>query len=155
MNKNVKIVVISIATPILVGIYEDNNLIKTISQDGKTSDILPLIFKNLLKQYNIIEIIYINGPGSFMAIKVAYIFLKTLSIIHKIPLKACDGFSFNNNTPIKALAKKYFFKDKDGKIHIDFLEDTNILRNYTLPSNLDSIKFDEDSLPKYNLPAVS
>ncbi len=149
-----KVLVISIANPILIGIYENDNLIKTISQDGKTSDVLPMVFDEILKEYNIEEILYVNGPGSFMAIKVAYIFLKTLSIVNDISLKASDGFSFNNNSPIKALAKKYFLKNKDGKIDIDFLEDKE-LKDFKLPQVLDIKIFNEDSLPNYNLPAVN
>ncbi len=149
-----KILVISVANPILVGIYKDNNLMKTISQDGKTSDVLPIIFNNILKEYSIKEIFYVNGPGSFMAIKVAYIFLKTLSIVNNIPLKASDGFNFNNNSPIKALGKKYFFKSKDGKININFLEDKE-LEDFKLPKILDIKIFSKDSLPNYNLPAVN
>ena len=40
-----------------------------------------------------------------MAIKVAYIFLKTISITRSIDLYACEGFEFNQNSPIKALGK--------------------------------------------------
>ena len=149
-----KILVISIAKPILVGLYKDNKLLKTITQDGKTSDVLPRIFDEILKEYTIEEILYINGPGSFMAIKVAYIFLKTLSIVNNISLKACDGLSFNSNSPIKALGKKYFFKNNNGKIYIDFLEDKNI-EDFKLPQTLDINIFSEDSLPNYNLPAVN
>ncbi|MCK5110012.1 MAG: hypothetical protein KAQ94_00735 [Arcobacteraceae bacterium] len=150
----INVLVISISNPILVGIYENNKLIETISKEGKTSDVLPMIFDKVLKEYNIDEILYVNGPGSFMAIKVAYMFLKTLSIINDISFKACDGFYFNNNSPIKALAKKYFFKSKDGKIEINFLKDKK-LEDFKLPQVLDIKIFSEDSLPNYNLPAVN
>ncbi|XPV52291.1 MAG: hypothetical protein ACNI3H_07725 [Halarcobacter ebronensis] len=56
-----------------------------------------------------------------MAIKVAYIFLKTLRITKNIPLYASNGFNFNNNSPIKALGKKYFIKE-DDIIKVDFLD---------------------------------
>ena len=41
-----------------------------------------------------------------MAIKVAYLFLKTISISKNIELESCSGFEFNKNSPIKALGKK-------------------------------------------------
>ncbi len=154
LDLNYKVLVISIANPIAIGIYKDEKLVKTILQDGKTSDVLPMIFDKILKEYNIKEILYVNGPGSFMAIKVAYIFLKTLSIVNNILVKASDGFNFNNNSPIKALGKKYFFKSKDGKIDINFLEDKK-LEDFKLPQVLDMKIFSEDSLPNYNLPAVN
>jgi tRNA A37 threonylcarbamoyladenosine modification protein TsaB len=155
MKKNVTILVISISTPILVGIYEKNILIQTIKNNGKTSDILPQIFHALLNSYDIEKILYVNGPGSFMAIKVAYIFLKTLSITKNILLVSCDGFEFNNTTPIKALAKKYFFKDKNGKIYIDSLDDNDILNPFELPKTIENIIYSKECLPNYNLPAVN
>lgn len=148
-----KVLVISIASPILIGIYKDDELIKTISKEGMTSDILPFLFKGILEKYEIAELLYVNGPGSYMAIKVAYIFLKTLSITKNIPLKAIDGFAFNENSPIKALGKKYFIK-KDGNISIDFIGDREI-KEFKLPKVLKIDMFSENSLPTYNLPAVN
>jgi len=150
-----KVLVISIANPILVGIYIEDKLVETIKENGKTSDVLPVIFKYILNKYDIKEILYINGPGSFMAIKVAYIFLKTLCITNNLILKASDGFSFNNNSPIKALAKKYFFKGENGKINLKFLKEDTIIEDFKLPQILNTNIFSNNSLPKYNLPAVN
>ena len=108
------VLVIPISTPLLVGVYDENNiLIETFSKDGKTSDILPDIFKNIFLKYDLSTIYYVNGPGSYMSIKVAYIFLKTLCITKELELKAASGFKFNQNSPIKALGKKYFFNSND------------------------------------------
>jgi tRNA A37 threonylcarbamoyladenosine modification protein TsaB len=147
------LLVISIAQPLLVGIYENKQLIKIISKEGKTSDILPIIIKNVLEEYTIDELIYVNGPGSYMAIKIAYIFLKTLSIAKSIPLYALDGFSLNHNSPIKALGKKYFIK-KNGVITIDFIDEDTLLEDFTLPKSLETLSFKDDTLPEYHLPAV-
>lgn len=147
------LLVISIAKPILVGIYENDILIQTISQDGMTSDILPIIVKDILQEHKLDEIVYVNGPGSYMAIKIAYIFLKTITITNNITLKAIDGFSVNNNMPIKALGKKYFIK-KGEKILIDSIDDTNSMNSFFLPQNLSLIYFQNETLPEYHLPAV-
>jgi tRNA A37 threonylcarbamoyladenosine modification protein TsaB len=149
-----RVLVISISVPILVGIYKDNKLIEIISQDGKTSDILPKIFKTILDRYKLDEILYINGPGSFMSIKVSFLFLKTISITKDIPLKATDGFYFNSNSPIKALGKKYFFKGNNGKITTDILQNEKI-KDFVLPNFLTMDIFSDDILPSYNLPVVS
>jgi len=155
VKKNIDILVIPIATPILIGIYEDNKLIETISQDGKTSDILPNIFQTLLSKYNILNIYYTNGPGSYMAIKIGYIFLKTISITKKINFQAASGFKFNNNSPIKALGKKYFFNSNNDKIEIKFLGELDTVETFKLPNILDKDIFSDDCLPNYNLPAVN
>ena len=152
---NIKVLVISISNPIQIGIYENDILIKTIVKEGKTSDVLPLIFEKILLKYNINDILYVNGPGSYMAIKIAYIFLKTISIINQINLYAVSGFDFNENTPIKALGKKYFFRDlnDNNKVIIDFLGD-NVISDFKLPNSISDIPYSTEILPEYNLPAV-
>lgn len=147
------ILVISISNPILVGIYKNGVLYKEIKQEGKTSDVLSQIFEDFLKNYEINRIFYVNSPGSYMSIKVAYIYLKTISIVKKIPLFACNGFYFNKNSPIKALGKKYFIK-KDAEIICDFIAKDTILHNFELSKTLDEDIFSEETLPIYNLPAV-
>lgn len=150
----IEVLVISLASPLLIGIYQDNHLIDTCEVEGKTSDILPQAFEDIIKQYEIKQLYYVNGPGSYMAIKVAYLFLQTISIVKDIELLATDGFSLNNNSPIKALGKKYFFKQHDGTIEIDFLDDNSLLRSFKLPKVLNKDIFIEDPLPNYNLPAI-
>jgi len=152
---NIKVLVISIASPMLIGIYKDDILIETLTKEGKTSDLLPTLFEKILKKYSVTDIIYVNGPGSYMAIKIAYIFLKTVSIVNKINLFAISGFELNNNSPIKALGKKYFIRDisAENEIRIDFLTDQNI-EEFTLPNDISSMKYSKNILPEYNLPAV-
>ncbi len=153
--QKLEILVIPIANPILVGVYKDAKLVKSIQKEGMTSEVLPIIFEKILEQYDTIDTIYyVNGPGSYMAIKVAYVFLRSLCIVKKVPLLAAKGFAFNNNTPIKALGKKYFFNSLDDTIKIDFLEDERLLCEFSLPQILDKTIFDKDNLPSYNLPAV-
>ena len=147
------ILVISISTPLKIGLYENNVLVKTYEIDGKTSDGLPKLFETVLKSFEINRIFYVNSPGSYMAIKVAYVFLKTLSITKKLPFYATNGFHFNNNSPIKALGKKYFI-NKDGEIIIDFIDNNTKLEEFELPKQLNEKLFSKDTLPIYNLPAV-
>lgn len=149
----IEILVITISNPLLIGIYEDKRLIKEYKLDGKTSDLLPNLFEKLLKEYKINRIIYVNSPGSFMSIKIAYIFLKTISISKNIELLASEGFLFNENSPIKALGKKYFIKD-ENKIKVDFLEKDCIICDFKLPLCIEKYNFNKETLPIYNLPAV-
>ena len=153
----IEVLVISISKPLLVGVYENKKLIKKYEDDGKTSDVLPLIFEEILNKYTINRIYYVNTPGSYMAIKVAYVFLKTISISRNIDLKACSGFLFNQNSPIKALGKKYFIPNEDienENIKVDFLDNNTKMSAFELPNVINNIKFSENTLPIYNLPAV-
>ena len=152
MLKKVDVVLITLSSPLKVGIYEDNKLIETIESEKKSSDILPLLFDDLLKRYQPQKLFYANGPGSFMAIKVAYVFLKSMSILKKIPLFATDAFYFNNNTPIKAVGKLYFVKIS-SEIETQKL-DSVPESIFILPPVLDYSEFSSNTEPLYMIGAV-
>ncbi|RXK00578.1 hypothetical protein CRV02_09390 [Arcobacter sp. CECT 8989] len=149
----IEVLVISISNPLLLGIYKNKELIKELEIEGMTSDVLPVTFEKIINEYEISRISYVNTPGSYMAIKVAYVFLKTLAITKNIELMACSGFEFNNNSPIKALGKKYFINSDEG-IKVDFLDKDTKIADFKLPKQLKQIDFSEETLPIYNLPAV-
>ncbi len=148
----VDILVLNISQPLKIGVYKNNKLIEQIETDKKTSDVLPEIFKDLLKEHRIQSLAYINTPGSFMSIKITYIFLKTLSIVKNIPLFGVEGFYFNLNQPIKALAKLYFVKISD-KIETKKFDKT-ISSDFVLPKNLDKSIYSKENEPKYIIGAV-
>ena len=113
---------------------------------------MPVIFKDLLATYDIQNLFYANGPGSFMAIKVSYVFLKSLSILKNIPLYSRDAFYFNNNQPIKAIAKLYFVmissEIKTQKLEI--VPESKFILKDVLEYN----EFSEQSTPFYAIGAV-
>ena len=152
MLKKVDVLLITLTSPILIGIYEDKKLIKTIESHEKSSDVLPILFKDILVSYDVQNLFYANGPGSFMAIKVTYIFLKSLSILKKIPLLATDAFSFNKNQPIKAIGKLHFVKIA-SEIKTQKLEIAPEVV-FALPSLLDYNEFSTTSTPLYMIGAV-
>ncbi len=145
-------VIISLSTPILVGIYEDDILINTIKSELKTSEALLPILEDIFKKYDVLEIIYANGPGSYMAIKITYIMLKTIQIIKDIPIRACSAFEFNNNKPIKAMGNLYFIKEKETIITKKLTETINM--EYTLCNSLKDLRLQNSNKPDYRLPAV-
>jgi len=152
MLKNVDILLITLTSPIKIGIYENKKLINTIESTKKSSDVLPMLFKDILENYNIKRLFYANGPGSFMAIKVSYIFLKSISILKKIPLFATDAFKFNKNQPIKAIGKLCFVKIS-SEIKTRKLETVPEVV-FTLPNVLDYNEFSKNSMPLYKIAAV-
>ncbi len=136
----------------LVGIYREGEIIEKIESKEKTSESLPLIFEDISKRYTLSSLYYAKGPGSFMAIKISYIFLKTVSIVKDIPLFGADAFYFNNNLPIKATGKLYFVKE-NGIIRTKKLESKKTGEFY-LPLFLNRGVFSLDCEPLYMLPAV-
>ncbi len=146
------IVVIALSSPLVVGIYKDNTLVESIESKEHTSEALPLIFDDILKRYKIQNIIYANGPGSFMAIKVAYIFLKSLCIINNYTFLAIDAFFFNENTPIKAIGKLCFVKTSQN-IETQLFEKVP-QNSFALPKQINIDDFNHDTLPLYGIDAV-
>ena len=110
MKSEVDIIVIAINSPLIIGIYQNKKLVKKISVEGKTSQILPVQFEKIIKQYIIKNVLFANGPGSFMAIKITYIFLKSLSTVLNFQLFSQDAFFFNKNKPIKAINGNFLLK---------------------------------------------
>lgn len=152
MLKSADLVFITLCSPILIGVYEEGELIRTVSSHEKSSEILPKIFDELSKEYAIKGLYYANGPGSFMAIKVAYIFLKSMSILKNIPLLATDAFYFNKNQPIKAIGKLYFVKIS-SEIKTQKVE-TASEASFMLPNTLEYNEFSKTTSPLYAIGAV-
>ena len=147
-----EIVIISISSPLLIGIYKDGVLIENISSTQKTSEILLKLLMQISKKYNYNRVVYTSGPGSYMAIKLTYITLRTLEIIRGIEIDGCDAFSLNSETPIKAMGKLYFIKEKDTIITKKF--DEAVEQRFELPSMLSEVTILDDNKPAYILPAV-
>ena len=146
-------IIIALGAPVCVGVYDaSGELVEEIVDTGVGSDVLPLIFDDLLKRYAFGRFVYANGPGSFMGIKVTYLFLRTLSIVKNIPLFAIDGFFFNDNSPIKAVGKLYFVKNSEV-ISLVPLEAPSV-NGFTLPKTIDAKKFKSDNTPHYGIDAV-
>ena len=146
------LLIVSIASPLLVGVYEDEKLIETISSEKKTSEILLKIIMKCIQDYDISKIIYTRGPGSYMAIKLTYIMLKTIEITRGIPCFGCSGFSINSQQPIKAIGNLYFIKEKETIITKKYEEP--VLVSFALPQSIYDLELDEESIPDYVLPAV-
>lgn len=152
MLKSVDLLFLTLSSPIKVGVYEDGRVIESIESCEKSSDVLPKIFEDLSARYDIKKLLYANGPGSFMAIKITYIFLKSMSILKNIPLLATDAFYFNKNQPIKAIGKLFFVKIS-SEIKTQRLEIVSEA-DFILPDVLEYSGFSTAAAPYYGIGAV-
>ncbi len=153
-KESVAVLVISLTSPLLVGVYIQDRLNEEFESELKTSEVLPKIFDEILRKYTIENLFFARGPGSFMSVKVTYIFLQTLTVTLNVPLFATDGFAFNNNSPIKAIGSLYFIKE-NGNItprKIDTKKEK--IMPFSLPKRLNREIFSKDTKPLYILPAV-
>lgn len=101
------------------------------------------------KDYIADELIYANGPGSFMGIKLAYVFLRTIGIVLDLPLFSISGFDVNDSGKIKANKMFCFKKDENGNIIMVKDEAGSFFLPKILPNK------SEDNLPFYFLPAIN
>lgn len=134
----------SLNSPVLIGIYENSHLIKSYKSDEKASNFLIVSLNEIMRDYSISRLIYANGPGSFMGIKVAYVILKTLSISKNLPFVSVSGFELNGGEPIRA-NKALSFVQKNGEISLEKTEPKSL----NLPLNLLNLKLNNDTLPNY------
>jgi len=147
-----KLLIVPISTPLLLGVYRDNILIETFTSDKKTSEVLLPLLMGVTEQYDISKIIYTRGPGSYMAIKLTYIMLKTLEILKGIECIGCSGFELNGGRAIKAIGNLYFIKEKETIMTKKLEQPADI--SFALPRSIHDLELDEESTPEYMLPAV-
>ena len=133
-------------------IYKKGKLHHMWQKKGYISDILADELYVSVNKYKADAVIYINGPGSFMAIKLTYIAIRTLKIISGIPFFSCSAFSLNGNRPMKAMGNLYFIKEKETIITRKFNE--KIEQVFKFPFMLEELKLKEDCPPEYIIPAV-
>lgn len=147
-----ELLIISISSPLLVGLYRDKVLIESSSSEKKTSEILLPLLNSYMERYDLTNIIYTRGPGSYMAIKLTYIMLKTIEIIKGIPCLGCSAFALNDGAPIKAMGNLYFTKEKETIITKKIEQPVDAA--FALPQSIHDLPLDEESTPEYILPAV-
>ncbi len=108
-----------------------------------------MILSELEKDFKPQRLIYANGPGSFMGIKISFLALQTLSIAKDLPLFAISGFKLNDFKPIAA-NKNLSFVYENGEILLQKAEPGV----FFLPQSLENLEFEKDNLANYFLPAL-
>jgi len=146
------IVINSIAVPLQLGLYRENKKIAALEIEGQTSEVLLDAVEKWLSTYAVKHCIYVNGPGSYMAIKLTYIMLRTIEMIQKIPFDGVSAFALNGGKPIKATGNLYFTKGKETIMTQKF--DEKVKQEFWLPDDLSAFSLDEENKPHYILPAV-
>ncbi len=142
----------TIASPLQIGLYKNGQLQEHMVDKKKTSEILLPLILNFMERYPVDEIIYCRGPGSYMAIKLTYIILKTIEISQQIPCRGCSAFALNGNKPIKAMGNLYFIKEKETIMTKKYEEPVEA--SFFLPQSIHDLAIDEESTPEYIIPAV-
>ena len=140
-----------VASPLQFALYEGGKLQRSWERDGYASEILLPELDRLVEE-GVDEILYVNGPGSQMGIKLTYIALETLRLLRGIPFGAVSAFALNGGRPLKAMGRLYFVKEKETII-TQPLEET-IVQEFSFPSSLEALEREPGNRPDYRLPAV-
>ncbi|MGE4398533.1 MAG: tRNA threonylcarbamoyladenosine biosynthesis protein TsaB [Campylobacterales bacterium] len=149
----IKFLFLTVSSPFRLGVYENDELKKEYVAEGKASDVLPVMIDEALKDYAPNEIYYTNGPGNHMSLKIAYVCLKSISIVKKIPLYGVTPFAFNGNLPIRAFGNSYFVYET-GRISLKVFENIPTVGEPILPSRCDFAAVQGAPEPLFILPAV-
>lgn len=108
-----------------------------------------MILNEILAEFSLERLIYANGPGSYMGIKISYLSLKTLSIVLDVPLFAVSAFELNDYKPIKA-NNDLCFVYENGEIVLK----KACAGEFFLPSSLKGLNLSKKNEPFYFLDAV-
>jgi len=141
-----------VASPLQFALYEEGKLQRRWEHDGYASEVLLPELERLLNEEYLDEILYVNGPGSQMGIKLTYIALETLRLLRGIPFGAVSAFTLNGGRPLKAMGRLYFVKEKETII-TQPLEEI-IVQEFSFPSLLEALEREPENRPDYRLPAV-
>ncbi|MDR2905946.1 MAG: hypothetical protein LBU73_08330 [Helicobacteraceae bacterium] len=147
------------ARPAILAIYDDRGaLLESRVLDGHLSEVLARNVALIAARYKIAKVLYAKGPGSFMGIKLSYIFLKSFAIAKDIEFLAADSFYFSGGEPILAHKNKYFARLENGEIALVEREISEARAIASEPSAapiaLDFSQFSAETAPNYILGAV-
>ncbi|CAM2754937.1 putative glycoprotease family protein [Helicobacter felis] len=156
-HKPCALVVLSLESPVQMGVYVEGKLTQAFESSEKASVALAALSAQAIAwctsyKLNLEAIFYATGPGSFSAMKLTHVFLHTLSVAQNIPLFGALGFVFNAYQPIKAFGKNYYCY-KHGQITLCVLEEATTTP-MQLPDFLDPKLFAKNPKPLYLLPPV-
>lgn len=108
-----------------------------------------MLLDEILAEFSLTKLVYANGPGSYMGIKISFTSLKTLSIVKNLPLFAISAFELNGYAPIRANNALCFVYEK-GEISLQKAS----AGEFVLPANLSALNLQENNEPFYFLDAV-
>ena len=147
------LLVVPLSSPFYVGVYDaEGMLIEATQSEEKISDALLPILEDMTSRYAVEEVIYVNGPGSHMATKIAYVTLRTFALLRDIALYGCDAFALNGGKPVKAIGRLYFVKEKETIITKKLPPPVDTA--FSLPSRIEAADLRGAAEPDYRLPAV-
>ena len=149
----VTLLLLSAQTPLCVGLYDASGvLVRRYERTGQISQVLYPLFREIGAEFEVVALAYARGPGSFMGLKLGFVFLRSFAIAKKIPMRSASSFFFSAGAPIVATRHSAYLLS-DDKISLCRLESAPENR-MQLPKRVDFEALDEPLEPLYIQPAV-
>jgi tRNA A37 threonylcarbamoyladenosine modification protein TsaB len=151
--RNVTVLLISAAKPCFFALYDENGeMIEQESCDKPLTESLYVLMSAAERRYSIKRVLYVNGPGSFMGLKLGFVFMRTFALAREIDFAACDSFAITGGAPVFSHKNRWFVKNGSS---IELIRFENPPENRLIPpKKLNMANFSGDTTPCYLLPAV-
>ncbi|MDR2151963.1 MAG: hypothetical protein LBO72_03995 [Helicobacteraceae bacterium] len=150
---NATILLIGATKPARLGVYNENgDRLENFTIEAPLTEGLYPLMKSIDERFKITKLLYARGPGSFMGLKLSYLFCKSFAIARDIPFLAADSFALSGGKPILSRQNRRFTKNADT-IEIEIF-DTPFEEALLPPETLDLSMFDAQTPPNYILSAA-
>lgn len=153
MRKKVSVLLISATRPMRLAVYDETGArIESHESDAPATESLYPLFKSIDDRYEITRLAYAKGPGSFMGLKLGYVFLQSFALARKLPFTAASSFALSGGNPVHAHGKRWFTQrgDQVGVQTFEVAPEASLLP----PERIDFSVFEPACEPEYLMPAV-
>ena len=151
--RNATLLLISAIKPFVLAVYDERNeLIEQHASDQHLTTALYMITSEIDARYCVTKVAYIRGPGSFMGLKLGFVFMRSFALARGIDFTAADSFALTADRPVFSHKNRYFVKE-NGVISVQRFDQPQ--PNFLIPPlALDTTIFNADTLPQYILGAI-
>ncbi|GHV10482.1 glycoprotease [Campylobacterota bacterium] len=151
--RSVSLLLLSATRPTRLAIYgEDGGVIEQFQSDLPLTESLYDAIKAFDEAYAIERVLYARGPGSFMGLKLGYLFLRSFALGRGIDFLAADSFALSGGAPIHSHSKRWFVLENGSAAIRSF--DSAPAEVLSPPERLDLTLFSAETAPNYILSAV-
>lgn len=149
----VTVLLISASRPMRLAVYDRAGAkLESFESDAPATESFYPLFKAIDEQYAIEKLAYARGPGSFMGLKLGYVFMQTLALARNLPFAAASSFALSGGAPVHAHGKRWFVP-QGNEVSVQTFDPAP--ENRLLPPDrLDLSLFDTNTEPDYLMPAV-
>ncbi|MGE4295437.1 MAG: hypothetical protein AB7E49_07045 [Campylobacterales bacterium] len=147
------VLLVSASRPMRLAVYDlGGNRLELHESDAPATESFYPFFKTIDDRYDIARVAYARGPGSFMGLKLGYVFLQSFAMARRIPFASVSSFALTRGAPVQAHGKRWFVLE-GGEVSVRAFE-TPPQAALLPPEQIDFSIFEAACEPEYLMPAV-